>query len=192
MSRDGADGAPPMRKRVRAARLTLAHASGLRYALGDRRGPPLSRPSARALSVIRVPSTAPALVPPNVERAEAFRARDTGHGTSRPAAFYVPSGHRGRAGASRAEAPSSPRRPGRATESALARRSIRHRSVRLARRKERLLTFPFFRIFVDAHYDANERLTRMRSAFFHKQRLRRGRLRVRPRGRVARVLRRRR
>jgi len=32
MSRDGADGAPPMRKRVRAARLTLAHASGLRYA----------------------------------------------------------------------------------------------------------------------------------------------------------------
>ena len=43
MSREGADRAPPMRKRVRAARLTLAHASGLRYALGDRRGRPLSR-----------------------------------------------------------------------------------------------------------------------------------------------------
>ena len=47
MSRDGGDRAPPMRKRVRAARLTLTHASGLRYALGDRRGRSLSRPSSR-------------------------------------------------------------------------------------------------------------------------------------------------
>ena len=47
MSRDGGDRAPPMRKGVRAARLTLTHASGLRYALGDRRGRPLSRPSSR-------------------------------------------------------------------------------------------------------------------------------------------------
>ena len=119
------------------ARRAFDTGARLRLEVRPRRSPwtPLSRPSARALSVIRVPSTAPALVPPNVERAEAFRARDTGHGTSRPAAFYVPSGHRGRAGASRAEASSSPRRPGRATESALARRSIRHRSVRLAEEK---------------------------------------------------------
>ena len=86
-----------------------------------------------------------------------------------------------------------PPAPSRARNRVGARPAFDPTSIRASRRRqERLLTFPFFRIFVDAHYDANERLTRMRSAFFFKQRLRRGRLRVRPRGRVARVLRRRR
>jgi hypothetical protein len=87
MSRDGADGGPPMRKRVRAARLTLAHASGLRYAQSVRRGPPLSRPVRASAFGHPRPVNGTSARPPkqNVERAEAFRARDTGRGTSRPA-----------------------------------------------------------------------------------------------------------
>ena len=123
MSRDGADGAPPMRKRVRAARLTLAHASGLRYAQSVRRGPPLSRPVRASAFGHPRPVNGTSARPPkqNVERAEAFVARDTGRGPPPTRIGLCPVGtprtHRRVASRS---ARLQELRPGRATESALA------------------------------------------------------------------------
>ena len=114
MSRDGGDRAPPMRKGVRAARLTLTHASGLRYALGDRRGRPLSRPSSRPSAFGHprpVNGTALSTSPQTSSTRGGFpRFRDApDHGLPPPpAAFDGPSRYRERTGASRAEARASP------------------------------------------------------------------------------------